>query len=248
MLFKKRGKYMDIKEFKETMQYYLNELNIKTSDEQIKKFYDYMNLLIEWNDAMNLTSIVEPKEIIVKHFVDSLTVINKIKENDAIIDVGTGAGFPGIPIKIVLPNTKVVLMDSLNKRINFLGEVINKLDLKNIEAIHGRAEDLGREAKHRETYDVVVARAVAPLNILLEYLIPFSKTKGKCICMKGSNVEEEIKCCKNAIKVLEANLIDKEEFKLPHTDIGRTIIVIKKEKQTPNVFPRKAGIPKKRPL
>lgn len=248
MLYKKRGIFMNINEFKETIQQYLNELNMKISDKQAKKFYDYMNLLIEWNNSMNLTSIIEPKEIIIKHFVDSLTIIEELEKNDKIIDVGTGAGFPGIPIKIILPDTKIVLMDSLNKRINFLNEVINRLELKYIEAIHGRAEDLGREEKHREKYDVAIARAVAPLNILLEYLIPFVKTSGKCICMKGSNVKEEIDESKKALNVLGASLVGKKEFNLPQTDIGRAIILIKKEKQTPNTFPRKAGTPKKRPL
>ena len=239
---------MDIKEFEEIMIYYLKGLNINSSKIQIKQFYDYMNLLIEWNKVMNLTGIVEPKEIIVKHFIDSLTVLDRMDNEASIIDVGTGAGFPGIPIKIVYPETRVVLLDSLNKRVNFLNEVINKLELKDIQTIHGRAEDLGRDKNHREKYDIAIARAVAPLNILLEYLIPFIKIDGKCICMKGSNIKEEINNSKNAIIVLGGILIDKKEFELPHTDISRTIIEIKKEKRISKMYPRKAGIPTKNPL
>lgn len=239
---------MDIKEFEETMLYYSTELNINLSKIQIKQFYDYMNLLIEWNKVINLTGIVEPKGIILKHFIDSLTILERINKDDSIIDVGTGAGFPGIPVKIIYPETKVVLLDSLNKRVNFLNEVINKLNLKGIKTIHGRAEDFGKDKTHREKYDAAIARAVAPLNILLEYLMPFTKIDGKCICMKGSNVKEEINNSENAITVLGGILIEKKEFKLPHTDINRTIIEIKKEKHISEKYPRKAGTPTKNPL
>lgn len=239
---------MNLNDFEKEMIEYLKELNINLSKEQIKQFYDYMNLLIEWNKVMNLTGIIDPKEIIIKHFIDSLTVLSKIKEKDTIIDVGTGAGFPGIPIKIALPETKVVLLDSLNKRINFLNEVIERLKLKNIETIHERAEELGRNKKHREKYDVAIARAVAPLNILLEYLMPFVKINGKCLCMKGSNIKDEIENSKNAIKVLNGVLVEDEIFFIPKTDINRTIIEIKKNKEVSNVYPRKAGTPSKKPL
>ena len=235
-------------EFKQIMINNLKELNIELSDLQLEQFYEYMNILVEWNKFMNLTGITEPEEIITKHFIDSLTILDKINKNDAIIDVGTGAGFPGIPIKIAFPNTKIVLLDSLNKRIKFLNEVIEKLQLKDIETIHGRAEDYGRNKKHREHYDVAIARAVAPLNILLEYLMPFTKVKGKCICMKGSNTEEEISNSKNAIKVLGGELIETEEFYIPNTDIKRKIIQINKTKEINNKYPRKAGTPSKDPL
>ena len=239
---------MNLNEFEQIMIKYLNELNINLSKEQTKKFYDYMNLLIEWNKVMNLTGIVEPKEIITKHFIDSLTVLDKINEKDEIIDVGTGAGFPGIPIKIVYPNTKITLLDSLNKRINFLNEVINKLELKNIKTIHGRAEDYGKDKNYREKYDISIARAVAPLNILLEYLIPFVKINGKCICMKGSNVKEEIENSKNAIKILSGNLKEIQEFYIPGTDIKRNIVMVEKVNILSNSYPRKAGLPGKTPL
>ena len=239
---------MDINEFKKEMLDYLKKLDINLSDNQIDQFYVYMNLLLEWNKVMNLTGIIEPKEIIIKHFIDSLTVLNNINENDKIIDVGTGAGFPGIPIKIIYPKTKIILLDSLNKRINFLNEVINKLELKNIETVHGRAEDFGRDIKHREKYDIAIARAVAPLNILLEYLMPFVKIGGKCICMKGTNSKEEIASSKNAIKVLNGKLVNYIEFIIPNTDIKRTIIEVKKEELLSKEYPRKAGIPSKKPL
>ena len=239
---------MDIKEFEQIMTENLKQLNIELSDTQIKQFYNYMNILIEWNKVMNLTGITEPKEIIIKHFIDSLTVLNKIDKQSKIIDVGTGAGFPGIPIKIAFPEIEVVLLDSLNKRIKFLEEVIEKLQLKNIKTIHGRAEDYGKDKNYREKYDIAIARAVAPLNILLEYLMPFVKVNGKCICMKGSNVEEEIKNSSNAVKVLGGEIVIKEEFYIPNTDIKRSIIEIKKSKTTSNVYPRKSGTPTKAPL
>lgn len=239
---------MDFKEFEKEIKYYLKELNIDLSEEQITQFFDYMNLLIEWNNVMNLTGITEPKEIILKHFIDSLTVLDKISKTSKIIDVGTGAGFPGVPIKIACPETKVVLLDSLNKRINFLNEVINKLNLKNIQTIHGRAEDLGKDKNYREKFDIAIARAVAPLNILLEYLMPFVKIGGNSICMKGSNSTEEITNSKNAIKILEGEIVNSTEFTIPKTEIKRTIIEIKKKKAVSNRFPRKAGTPSKKPL
>ena len=239
---------MDFNNFENEMVFYLKELNITLSKEQIEKFYTYMNLLIEWNKAINLTGITEPKEIIIKHFIDSLTVLDKIDKVDTIIDVGTGAGFPGIPIKIVYPEAKIVLLDSLNKRINFLNEVINKLELEGIQTIHGRAEDFGRDKNHREKYNIAIARAVAPLNILLEYLMPFAEVGGKCICMKGSKVAEEIENSKKAIDLLGGIFIEKKEFNLPNTDINRTIIEIKKNNQISKLYPRKAGTPAKNPL
>lgn len=239
---------MKEKEFKEIMIENLKELKIELSNKQLEQFYEYMNLLIEWNKVMNLTGITDPKDIIIKHFIDSLTILNKIDRESKIIDIGTGAGFPGIPIKIIMPDVKMVLLDSLNKRIKFLNEVIAKLQLKNIETIHGRAEDYGKDKKYREKYDIAVARAVAPLNILLEYLIPFVKVGGKCICMKGSNSEGEILVSKNAIKILGGELIKTDDFYIPNTDMKRKIIQINKIKKTDDKYPRKAGTPSKEPL
>ena len=239
---------MDINEFKNEMDIYLKELNINLNKTQIEQFYKYMNILLKWNKIMNLTAITDPKEIIIKHFIDSITVLKELGEKDTIIDVGTGAGFPGIPIKIVFPETKIILLDSLNKRVNFLNEVIKELKLKNIEAIHGRAEEYGQNKIHREKYDVAIARAVAPLNILLEYLMPFVKVAGKCIAMKGPNTKEEIKSSQNAIKVLGGNLVKVKEFNLIKEDIKRSIIIIEKTKELSKVFPRKSGTPSKKPL
>lgn len=239
---------MERKNFYNEMKTNLKQLDIELSELQLEQFYKYMEILIKWNKVMNLTGITEPKEVITKHFIDSLTVLNKINKNDKIIDVGTGAGFPGIPIKIAFPETKIVLLDSLNKRINFLNEVINVLKLNNIKTIHGRAEDYGKDKEHREMYDVAIARAVAPLNILVEYLIPFVKMGGKCLCMKGANSEEEILLGKNAIEKLGGNMVYTEEFFIPNTEMKRKIIEIKKTKKTEQKYPRKAGMPSKEPL
>lgn len=239
---------MKIEEFKDTMRFYLKELNIDLSENQLEQFYEYMNILTEWNKVMNLTAITKPKEIIIKHFVDSLTVLNKIDKKTTIIDVGTGAGFPGIPIKIACPSVKVVLLDSLNKRINFLNEVISKLELKDIKTFHGRAEDYGKDKNHREKYDIAIARAVAPLNVLIEYLMPFVKLNGKCICMKGTEVEEEIENSKRGIQILGGDKIITDDFSIPNTDIERSIIIIEKNKLTDKKYPRKAGTPSKEPL
>lgn len=239
---------MDKVKFKKIMCEYLIELKIELSDLQLEQFYKYMKLLLEWNKIMNLTGITDPEEIITKHFIDSLTVANKIEKNNTIIDVGSGAGFPGIPIKIAFPETNILLLDSLNKRISFLSEVIEKLDLKNIKTIHGRAEDFGRDKNYREKFDIATARAVAPLNVLIEYLMPFVKIGGKCLCMKGSNSNEEIKNSDNAISLLGGTLIRSEEFFIPKTDIVRKVVEIKKVKKTENIYPRKAGVPNKKPL
>lgn len=239
---------MKLEEFKQIMKENLKYLNINLSEIQLEQFYNYMNILIEWNKVMNLTGIVEPEEIITKHFVDSLTVLDKINENSTIIDVGTGAGFPGIPIKIAFPETKIVLLDSLNKRLSFLNEVIDKLKLKDINTIHGRAEDCGRDKEHREKYDIAIARAVAPLNVLLEYLMPFVKVSGKCLCMKGSNYKEEIQNSGNAIRELSGKVLKTEEFYIPNTDIKRKIIEVEKTEKIKNKYPRKPGTPVKNPL
>ena len=239
---------MNIEEFKKIMTLYATKLNIKFTEEQLEKFYQYMNLLLEWNEKINLTAIVEPKEVILKHFIDSLTINKYLKENSTLADVGTGAGFPGIPLKILRPDIKITLVDSLNKRINFLNEVIEILNLEDIVTVHSRIEDFGKNKNYREKFDYVTARAVANLAVLSEYLIPIAKIGGKCVCMKGSNVEEEITSGKNAISVLGGKLERVDEFKLPDSDISRNVIVLSKVKNTPVRFPRKAGMPSKEPL
>ncbi|MDR0979191.1 MAG: 16S rRNA (guanine(527)-N(7))-methyltransferase RsmG [Lachnospiraceae bacterium] len=239
---------MEYNEFVKQMEKHLEQLNMVLDEEKIKKFYTYMNILISENEKVNLTAITEPREIVLKHFIDSITICSLIKEEDRIIDVGTGAGFPGIPLKIVDNTINVTLLDSLNKRINFLNLVINKLELKNIGTIHSRAEDAGNNKEYREKYDVAVSRAVAPLPVLLEYMVPLVKQKGKIICMKGPNSKQEIEDAKEAIKVLGAEIEDIKEIKLPFSDIERTIIIINKSKNTPKEYPRKAGIPTKNPI
>ncbi len=235
-------------EFYKYLDQQARKIDIMLSEEQLQKFYKYMKLLLEWNEKINLTAIIEPKEIILKHFIDSLSIIKYIKNKNSLVDVGTGAGFPGIPIKIVLPEIKVILIDSLNKRITFLNEVISQLDLKYIEAVHSRVEDFARNKEYREKFDVATARAVAQLPIILEYLIPLTKVKGNIICMKGNKIDEEIKKSKKAISVLGGNLEKIDNFYLPDTDIERNIIIVNKVEKTSSKYPRKAGIPSKNPI
>lgn len=239
---------MDFKSFKEEMEISLKALGVNLNDEQIESFYDFMNILIEKNKVMNLTGITDPKEVILKHFIDSLTILKYIDKNSRVIDVGTGAGFPGLPLKMVENTLKMTLLDSLNKRINFLNEVIDFTDLEEIKTIHGRAEDFGKNDEYREKYDVATSRAVAPLNVLLEYMIPFIKVGGKCVCMKGSNCDDEIENAKNAVKTLGGEIEKIERFSLPNSDNNRTILIIKKVKKTEEQYPRNAGIPTKKPL
>ena len=239
---------MELEEFTKIFNNYLEKLNLTLTEEQIEKFYNYMNLLIEWNKKINLTAIVEPKDIILKHFIDSLTIEKYIKKGENIIDVGTGAGFPGIPLKIAREDLKITLADSLNKRINFLNEVINKLNLKDIETIHTRAEELGKNKKYREKFDVATSRAVANMSTLSEYLIPFVKVKERCICMKSSDIDTELENAKKAINILGCEIESKDKFNLPNSDLGRSVIILRKVKNTPSKFPRKAGTPAKEPI
>ena len=228
----------------------LKQIDVTLDQKQMERFELYYEMLIEKNKVMNLTAITEPEEVIDKHFVDSLA-INKIvdlKNVKSVIDIGTGAGFPGIPLKIAFPWLEITLLDSLNKRINFLNEVINKLNLVNIETVHSRIEDFGKDKKYRESFDFVTARAVANLAVLSEYLLPIAKVGGQCVCMKGSSVEEELSNGKNAIKVLGGKIKIIDEFVLPDSDMSRNVIIIDKIKNTPNKYPRKAGIPVKEPL
>lgn len=239
---------MNKEEFFKQMKSDTEKINIQLSESQCEKFYLYMNLLLEWNEKINLTAITEPQDIIKKHFIDSLTIKSYIEKNSKIIDVGTGAGFPGIPLKIVDESYDITLLDAINKRLIFLNDIIEKSDLNNIDTIHYRAEEAGKNQLYREKFDIATSRAVASLNILVEYLLPFIKIGGKCICMKGNNVKEEIKEANKAIQLLGGKIETIEEFSLPDTDMKRTIIIIKKIKSTPQKFPRKAGIPSKEPI
>lgn len=239
---------MEINEFSDILSSYLEKIEIELNKEQVKKLYLYMELLIEWNDKMNLTAIIEPKEIILKHFVDSLTIAKYIKDEAKVIDIGTGAGFPGIPLKIYRPDLKITLLDSLNKRLKFLDEVINELKLSDIETIHSRAEELGKNFEYREKFDVATSRAVANLSTLSEYLLPFVKIKGNCICMKSTNIEDEIEHAKKAIDILGGRIVENVTFNLPESDLNRRLIIFEKVKNTPKNFPRKPGIPAKKPI
>lgn len=239
---------MEKQEFKAKLKEEAMQFRIELSEKEQDNFYNYMKLLLDWNEKINLTAITEPKEVITKHFVDSLSITQYINEIDRILDIGTGAGFPGIPLKIVLEKNEITLLDSLNKRINFLNEVIEKLELKNIQAIHRRAEEFNKIDGNRESYDIVVSRAVAKLNVLLEYMLPFVKLNGRCICMKSADTAEELKEAENAIKILGGEIEKIDEITLKNTDIKRKIIVIKKINKTPNKYPRKAGTPTKEPI
>ena len=226
------------------------ENNVCINSEQSEKLYEYKELLLEWNEKINLTAITDDEDIIVKHFIDSLLCIEHIEENSNIIDVGTGAGFPGIVIAIYFDGkVNITLLDSLQKRINFLNEVIEKLKLRNIKAIHGRAEEFAHKEEFRECYDIAIARAVAPLNILLEYLAGYTKVDGKCICMKSLSVDEEIKEAKKAFEILNLVLIENIKKTIKYKeDITRTILVFNKNKTIPNKYPRSYGKIKKSPL
>ena len=237
---------MEFELFSKELKNKASQINVILKYEQIEKFYKYMNLLLEWNEKMNLTAITEPNEVILKHFIDSLTISNLIKEGEKVIDVGTGAGFPGIPLSIV-NDANITLLDSLNKRIIFLEEVIKELELNNIKAVHSRVEEFAKNKKEREMYDIATSRAVAPLNVLLEYLLPLVKVGGKCICMKGSNTEE-IDEAKNALKILGGEIEKVDKITLPNSDITRNIIIVKKVKETPLKYPRKPGTPSKEPI
>ncbi len=239
---------MEIEKFEEIFNNHLKEIGIELQRKQIEKFYKYMNLLLEWNEKINLTAITEPEEVILKHFVDSLTISKYIEKGSKLVDMGTGAGFPGIPLKILREDIEITLADSLNKRINFLNEVIKELKLKNIQTVHTRAEEFGKNKKYRENFDIATSRAVANLSTLSEYLIPLVRINGKAICMKGSEIKEELETAKKAIEILGGKIEQEESFNLPNSDMKRNVIIIKKAKNTPAKYPRKPGMPAKEPI
>ena len=228
----------------------LEELNIKLEKRQMCQFLQYYELLVEWNSFMNLTAITDYDEVIKKHFIDSLSLVKAIdlSKEYSVIDIGTGAGFPGIPLKIAFPNLKITLLDSLNKRIKFLDEVINKLELKDIKTIHGRAEDFAKDKNYRQMYDLCVSRAVANLSTLSEYCLPYIKKGGKFISYKSEKINDEMNVARNAIKILGGNINSQVEFNLPDSDIYRKLFIIDKINDTPMKYPRKAGLPSKEPL
>ena len=232
----------------------LEQLKIQLSEEQKGQFLKYYEYLIEKNKVMNLTAITDYEEVLLKHFLDSLSVVKvgafilERLSGKTLIDIGTGAGFPGIPLKIAFPELKIVLLDSLNKRINFLNEVIEMLHLQEIETIHGRAEDYARQKDFRENFDFCVSRAVANLSTLSEYCLPFVKQGGCFISYKSGKIEEELSQAENAVKVLGGNVKEVVKFSLMDTDVDRSFVVVEKKKATPKRYPRKAGLPSKEPI
>lgn len=238
---------MEYTEFKEELVKSAKKIDVDITEEQAQKLYKYMTILIDWNKKINLTAITQEKDIIYKHFIDSISINKYIKNKTDIIDIGTGAGFPGIPLKILNSKNSFTLVDSLGKRINFLQNVKKDLNLNNINLIHSRVEDLAQIDAYREKFDIVASRAVANLRVLVEYMLPLVKEDGICICMKGPNIEEEIKDAKNAMNILGGK-IEKIDFMELPGEMQRNIVIIRKIKNTPNMYPRKAGIPVKQPL
>ena len=228
----------------------LETLGIRLTDIQKRQFDRYYELLIEWNRVMNLTGITEYDEVNLKHFTDSLTIVRiKDMENvSTLIDVGTGAGFPGIPIKIAFPHIKVTLLDSLNKRIKFLDQVVEELDLEDVVTLHGRAEDFAKKEEYREKFDLCASRAVANLSTLSEYCLPFIKKGGCFVSYKSADSDEEIQQSEKALDILGGKIERVDKFVLPGSDMGRALVMIEKVKNTPRKYPRKAGVPSKEPL
>ena len=228
----------------------LSELDITLNERQKEQFDRFYELLTEWNKVMNLTGITEYEEVNEKHFVDSLAVVKAVDMSriQSVIDIGTGAGFPGIPLKIAFPHLHITLLDSLNKRIKFLNTVIEELGLNDIHTIHGRAEDFAKQAAYREQYDLCVSLAVANLPTLLEYCIPYIRVGGIYISYKSGEIDEELKQSQKAIRILGGTLEEVLKFTLPESEISRSFVKIRKEKHTEKKYPRKAGLPGKEPL
>lgn len=237
---------MELQEFKMFFDKQLLENNINVELNE-KEFYEYMKNILEWNEKINVTNIKDEKEFIVKHFIDSLSILKYITKNSRVLDIGTGGGFPGIPLKIADKSIKETLIDSVNKKIMVVNDGIQKLGLENIEALHSRAEDLAKNNNYREKFDFVVTRAVSNLSTISEYMLPFLKNGGKAICMKGPNFEEELENAKKAINVLGGTIENIENINVSN-QYERNIIIIKKIKSTPKQYPRENGKPLKSPI
>ena len=238
---------MELVEFEKIFFEESKKNNIEFDQSKIQMFYTYMKDILEWNEKINLTAITDEKMFIVKHFIDSLTVNKHIKDCNTIIDIGTGAGFPGMPLKIMNPDKKIVLVDSINKKLNVVREISQKMNIKEIEIIHSRAEELAQNNSYRESFDVATTRAVSNITTILEYMLPFIKVGGYAICMKGPNFEDELKEAQNAISILGGSLEKIETINVDE-ELERNIIIIKKVKKTPIKFPRGQGKPLKEPI
>lgn len=236
--------------FTEALQGAAAKYGLKLTESQISDFNVYYELLVEWNQKINLTALTSPEDVAVKHIIDSLSCFKQelFKPGTTLIDVGTGAGFPGLPLKIYYPELKLTLLDSLNKRVKFLQLVVDKLNLNGMEVIHARSEEAARQKKYREKFDLASARAVARLPILAEYCLPFVKVGGTFIALKGRQYEEEITEADKAVKVLGGKITEAVPVKLPGLEDKRAVIYIAKIKKTPAVYPRKAGTPERNPI
>lgn len=234
---------------KKLLKEYCDTINIPISDVQLSKFLDFYNFLIEKNKVMNLTTITEKRDVVIKHFIDSIYIMKNISLSEKyILDVGTGAGFPGIPLSIMLPDSNFVLLDSLSKRITFLNEVCKICNIKNVKTIHSRAEDAARNLEYREQFDIVVSRAVANLSTLLEYCSPFVKVGGQFISYKTGHIDEELCSARKAENILGCTYKDSVDFFLPTTDMERRFLIYEKKKSVSKKYPRQAGKPKREPL
>lgn len=231
-----------------TLKEGFSQLEIDYNDKQLEQFKNYYDLLVEWNNKFNLTSITTEEEVAIKHFIDSVLPSKYFPLGHKIIDVGSGAGFPGIPLKILYPQIELVLLDSLQKRVNFLNHVISVLGLENVNVIHGRAEDFGNNKLYREDFSYSCSRAVAKLSILSEYCLPFIKIGGLFLAYKGPGANSELETGNKAIELLGGKVNEIKSFNLPITGEERNIVVIEKIKNTPKIYPRKAGTPEKKPL
>lgn len=228
----------------------LQELGIALNEKQKEQFVSFYELLVEWNKVMNLTAITEKEEVNEKHFIDSLSIVKAVDMNSVttVVDIGTGAGFPGIPLKIAFPHLKVMLLDSLNKRIRFLDTAIDTLGLEHIDTIHGRAEDFAKRPEYREQFDICVSRAVANLTTLSEYCMPYVRKQGLFVPYKSGEIDKEVIQSKGAIHILGGKLENVVKFQLPGSEINRSFVMIRKIQNTPKKYPRKAGLPAKEPL
>ena len=238
---------MNIEEFKKVYLEEANKNNIKVNDEEVENLYKYMIGIIEWNDKVNVTAITEERLFIVKHFIDSLLINHYLQGKEKIIDIGTGGGFPGIPLKILNQDKKFTLIDSVNKKLNVIRDLSEKIGLDNLEIIHIRAEDFASKKEYREMYDVATTRAVSNLSTILEYMLPFVKVGGIAVCMKGPNYKEELEEAKKAIEILGGKFEQIETFNL-EGEMERNVLIIKKVKNTPNKFPRNQGKALKEPI